>query len=102
MRHSPIECRKAEPSDFLQRARAVPQRERELHCGDGPGTERRLVTGVYAASDTAKFAKWHRGMLEEGVYLAPSQFEAGFTGLKHTEADIDATIEAAKRVFARI
>merc|ERR1712216_21195 len=54
------------------------------------------------AADTAKFAKWHRGMLEEGVYLAPSQFEAGFTSLKHTEADIDATIEAAKRVFARI
>jgi glutamate-1-semialdehyde 2,1-aminomutase len=53
-------------------------------------------------SDTAKFAKWHRGMLEEGVYLAPSQFEAGFTGLAHTEADIDATIAAAKRVFARI
>jgi glutamate-1-semialdehyde 2,1-aminomutase len=41
-------------------------------------------------------------MLEEGVYLAPSQFEAGFTGLAHTDADIDATIEAAKRVFARI
>jgi len=53
-------------------------------------------------SDTAMFAKWHRGMLEEGVYLAPSQFEAGFTGLKHTDADIDATIAAAKRVFARI
>jgi len=53
-------------------------------------------------SDTAKFAKWHRGMLEEGVYLAPSQFEAGFTGLAHTDADIYATIEAAKRVFARI
>ncbi len=61
-----------------------------------------LLTRVHAESDTAKFAKWHRGMLEEGVYLAPSQFEAGFTGLKHTEADIDATIEAAKRVFARI
>lgn len=54
------------------------------------------------ASDTKKFAKYHRGMLEEGVYLAPSQFEAGFTGLKHTDADVDATIEAAKRVFARI
>jgi len=53
-------------------------------------------------ADTAKFAKFHRGMLEEGVYLAPSQFEAGFTGLQHTEADIDATIAAAKRVFARI
>ena len=43
-----------------------------------------------------------RAMLEEGVYLAPSQFEAGFTGLQHTEADIDATIEAAKRAFKRI
>jgi glutamate-1-semialdehyde 2,1-aminomutase len=41
-------------------------------------------------------------MLEEGVYLAPSQFEAGFTGLQHTEADIDFTIAAAKRAFARI
>jgi glutamate-1-semialdehyde 2,1-aminomutase len=31
-------------------------------------------------ADTAKFARFHRAMLEEGVYLAPSQFEAGFTG----------------------
>jgi len=53
-------------------------------------------------SDTDKFARWHRGMLEEGVYLAPSQYEAGFTGLKHTEEDIDFTIAAAKRVMARI
>lgn len=53
-------------------------------------------------ADTAKFAAFHRGMLEEGVYLAPSQFEAGFTSLCHTDADIDATIEAAKRVFKRI
>ena len=30
------------------------------------------------ASDTDKFARWHRGMLERGVYLAPSQYEAGF------------------------
>jgi len=53
-------------------------------------------------ADTAKFARWHRAMLEEGVYLAPSQFEAGFTSLKHTEADVDATVAAARRVFARI
>ncbi|TFJ80855.1 hypothetical protein NSK_007810 [Nannochloropsis salina CCMP1776] len=52
-----------------------------------------------AKSDTAKFAKWHRGMLEHGVYLAPSQYEAGFMSLAHTEADIDATIAAAKEVF---
>ncbi len=54
------------------------------------------------AADTAKFARFHRAMLEEGVYLAPSQFEAGFTSLAHTEADIDNTIAAARRAFARI
>ncbi|MGF1488813.1 MAG: glutamate-1-semialdehyde 2,1-aminomutase [Prochloraceae cyanobacterium] len=51
-------------------------------------------------SDLAKFARFHRGMLERGIYLAPSQFEAGFTSLAHTEEDIDRTIEAAKEVFA--
>merc|ERR1719359_1807614 len=53
-------------------------------------------------SDTAKFAKWHRGMLERGVYLAPSQYEAGFTSLAHTDADIDHTIAMAKEVFATL
>ena len=55
-----------------------------------------------AKSDTEKFAKWHRAMLERGVYLAPSQYEAGFTSLAHTEEDVDATIAAAKEVFAII
>ena len=41
-----------------------------------------------AKSDTDKFARWHRGMLERGVYLAPSQYEAGFMSLAHTDADI--------------
>ncbi|PKU77212.1 glutamate-1-semialdehyde 2,1-aminomutase, chloroplastic [Dendrobium catenatum] len=53
-------------------------------------------------SDTAKFARFHRGMLEEGVYLAPSQFEAGFTSIAHTSLDIEQTIEAAKKVFQSI
>merc|ERR1712014_192326 len=53
-------------------------------------------------SDTEKFSKWHRMMLERGVYLAPSQYEAGFTGLAHTEEDIDKTITAAKEVFAEL
>jgi glutamate-1-semialdehyde 2,1-aminomutase len=51
------------------------------------------------ASDTVRFGRFHRGMLERGVYMAPSQFEAGFTSLAHTEADIDRTIEAARDVF---
>ena len=55
-----------------------------------------------ATADTAKFAKFHRGMLEHGVYLAPSQYEAGFTGLKHSEADVDATIAAARAVLKSI
>lgn len=54
------------------------------------------------AADTAKFGRFHRGMLEQGVYLAPSQFEAGFTSLAHTEEDIDRTIEAARKVLASL
>lgn len=55
-----------------------------------------------AHADGEKFARWHRMMLERGVYLAPSQYEAGFTSLAHTEADIDRTIAAAKEVFAEL
>ena len=51
-------------------------------------------------SDTAKFGRFHRGMLEKGIYLAPSQFEAGFTSLAHTSEDIENTLAAAKEVFA--
>ena len=53
-------------------------------------------------ADLKKFGRFHRGMLEKGIYLAPSQFEAGFTSLAHTDEDIDRTIEAAKEVFAEI
>jgi len=55
-----------------------------------------------AKSDTEKFARWHRGMLERGVYLAPSQYEAGFMSLAHTEEDIEHTIAMAKEVFATL
>ena len=53
-------------------------------------------------SDLKKFARFHRGMLEKGVYLAPSQFEAGFTSLAHTDEDIERTLAAAKAVLAEI
>jgi len=52
-------------------------------------------------ADTAKFGRFHRGMLERGVYLAPSQYEAGFTSLAHTDADIDRTLAIAKEVLSR-
>lgn len=51
-------------------------------------------------SDLNKFARFHRGMLEKGIYLAPSQFEAGFTSLAHTDNDIEQTLAAAKEVLA--
>ena len=52
--------------------------------------------------DLVKFSRFHRGMLERGVYLAPSQFEAGFTSFAHTEADIDRTLAVAREVMAII
>jgi glutamate-1-semialdehyde 2,1-aminomutase len=53
-------------------------------------------------SDTAKFGRFHRGMLEQGIYLAPSQFEAGFSSIAHTEEDIDRTIAAARTVLSSL
>jgi glutamate-1-semialdehyde 2,1-aminomutase len=53
-------------------------------------------------SDLSKFSRFHRGMLEHGIYLAPSQFEAGFTSLAHAEADIDKTLAAAKAVLSNL
>ena len=54
------------------------------------------------ACDVERFKRFFHGMLAEGVYLAPSAFEAGFISAAHTDADIDATIAAAARVFARL
>ncbi|WP_272117584.1 glutamate-1-semialdehyde 2,1-aminomutase [Spirulina major] len=53
-------------------------------------------------SDLAKFARFHRGMLEQGVYLAPSQFEAGFTSLAHGDAEVEQTLAAARTVMAAL
>lgn len=52
--------------------------------------------------DTAKFGRFHRGMLERGVYLAPSQFEAGFTAIAHTDEDIEKTLTAARDVMTNL
>jgi glutamate-1-semialdehyde 2,1-aminomutase len=53
-------------------------------------------------SDTACYARFFHALLERGVYLAPSQFEAGFVSLAHTEADIDQTLQAARAAFASL
>jgi glutamate-1-semialdehyde 2,1-aminomutase len=52
------------------------------------------------ACDVERFKRFFHGMLQEGIYLAPSAFEAGFLSAAHSPADIDATIAAAARVFA--
>ena len=50
--------------------------------------------------DTEIFGRWFRGMLARGVYLPPSQFEAAFVSLAHTDEDIDTTVRAAREVLA--
>lgn len=54
------------------------------------------------ACHTELYARWFRGMLERGIYLPPSQFEAAFISLAHSEADIEATVRAAGEVMATL
>ncbi len=51
-------------------------------------------------SDTTLYAAYYRGMRARGIYLAPSQFEAAFVSLAHSDGDIDETVRAAREVFA--
>jgi glutamate-1-semialdehyde 2,1-aminomutase len=53
-----------------------------------------------AKSDTEAFGRFFRAMLENGIYLPPSQFEAAFMSAAHTEQDLQRTIAAAKQAFA--
>jgi len=55
--------------------------------------------GTASTSDTAAFTRFFKSMLDAGIYLAPSQFEAAFVSLAHTTEDIDRTVEAAKSAF---
>lgn len=65
---------------------------------DKPVTDWALARG----SDTALFGQYFRAMLERGIYLAPSQFEAGFLSIEHSQSIIDETIEAARTAFKQI
>jgi glutamate-1-semialdehyde 2,1-aminomutase len=53
-------------------------------------------------SDRQRFKKYFHGMLGEGIYLAPSQFEAGFLSTAHTPADIEQTVRAAARLMKEL
>lgn len=55
-----------------------------------------------SSCDTGLFGRYFAGMLDRGIYLAPSQFEAMFVSCAHTDEDIDRTVEAAREVFAEI
>jgi glutamate-1-semialdehyde 2,1-aminomutase len=50
-------------------------------------------------SDRERFKQYFHGMLAEGIYLAPSQFEAGFISTAHSKADIEKTVSAAAKVL---
>ena len=53
-------------------------------------------------SDTKRFARYFAGLLEEGIYLAPSQFEAGFLSAAHTQEAIEQTLEAMDKCLAKL
>jgi len=63
---------------------------------DGPVTDWESAK----TCDTGKFGRFFRGMLERGIYLAPSQFEAAFISAAHTEEDVQRTVSAAGEVLA--
>jgi glutamate-1-semialdehyde 2,1-aminomutase len=89
--------------DAVQRAGVPMQFNRcgSMFCGyfvDGP--VQRLSDAM--RSDRDRFATYFRGMLNEGIYVAPSQFEAGFLSAAHTEADIEKTVRAADRVLGEM
>ncbi|MEN2994023.1 MAG: glutamate-1-semialdehyde 2,1-aminomutase [Thermodesulfovibrio sp.] len=66
-------------------------------------TENEVVDAKTAkTSDTEKFKKFFLGMLKNGIYLAPSQFEAGFISLAHSEKDIEKTIKVAYKIFKEL
>jgi glutamate-1-semialdehyde 2,1-aminomutase len=54
------------------------------------------------ASDTERFGRYFHAMLERGIYIAPSQFEAGFISLAHSDEDIERTVGAAREAFAAL
>ena len=79
----------------------------ENHVGGMFGlffTDAETVTGFQGTSacDLERFKQFFHGMLDKGVYLAPSAFEAGFVSMAHTHEDIEATIDAAASVLSNL
>jgi glutamate-1-semialdehyde 2,1-aminomutase len=55
-----------------------------------------------AQSDTASFGRFHRAMLDRGIWLPPSQFEAAFVSTEHGKSEVEATVAAAREAFAML
>ncbi|HET7768123.1 MAG TPA: aminotransferase class III-fold pyridoxal phosphate-dependent enzyme, partial [Chloroflexota bacterium] len=64
---------------------------------DGPVTDYASAKGA----DTSRYARFFHALLDRGVYFAPSQFEAAFVSLAHTEEEIDRTVASAREVITR-
>lgn len=90
--------------------RAAMKRHRGPICLNRTGSMWTMFFGVDAVHDapdarrcnTEAYARWFRGMLDRGIYLPPSQFEAAFVSLAHTEDDVAQTIRAATEVLATL
>lgn len=65
-----------------------------------PGAVKDFTTA--AMSDTAAFGRFHRGMLERGVWLPPSQYEAAFVGASHGSAEVEFVLEAARGALKEV
>jgi glutamate-1-semialdehyde 2,1-aminomutase len=66
-------------------------------------TDQRVVDFQTAkTSDTEKFAAYFNRMLESGIYLPPSQFEACFVSIAHSQADLNRTIEASREALINL
>jgi glutamate-1-semialdehyde 2,1-aminomutase len=92
---------------IMQQAKAAGIPLAENHVGGMFGlffTEAEKVTDFAGATacNQERFKQFFHGMLERGVYLAPSSYEAGFVSAAHSEADIQATIDAAGEVFGTL
>jgi glutamate-1-semialdehyde 2,1-aminomutase len=69
------------------------------------GTASTLTGGAWLSAcetDGARFIAFFHAMLDQGIYLAPSPFEAGFVTTAHGDAELDQTLEAARRAFRKV
>ena len=84
---------------FAAKGHPRPDQPRRLHVHPLLHRGRGDRLRVCLRSDTERFARFFQGMLAEGIYLAPAQFEAGFVSFAHTDEEIARTLEACGKVL---